>query len=229
MLFIAFSLTGCFYPQENRVENQIPYPDQIAMVQKSVDDFQVKTGVLPILTKEADTPIYQKYVIDFKQLIPAYLSSVPANAFEEGGVFQYVLVNVEEQPEVKLIDLRMAAKITELQLRINEYLRKNQYLPVEQIVDNGYFTLDYKELNLKEPPQVKSPYSENYLPLIANQEGRIGVDYRIDLYHVLKNLQLGDVQEGEDIRKILLIDSYIVPAYSFPYYLKNGEPVLTNR
>lgn len=49
-------------------KNQIPYKDQILAVQTAVDTFKKDNGgILPIKTKEAETPIYQKYPIDFKK------------------------------------------------------------------------------------------------------------------------------------------------------------------
>src|SRR3954452_6975405 len=92
----AFLLTGCMYPQEELAKNQVPYQDQIQTVQTAVDAFRKDNGgILPIKTKEAETPIYQKYPIEFKKITPKYIADTPGNAYENGGVFQYVLVDVE--------------------------------------------------------------------------------------------------------------------------------------
>jgi hypothetical protein len=225
-LTMTLILSGCFYPNERRTENQMPQPDQIEVVQKSVNQYKEETGVLPIETKDGDTPIYEKYVIDFRKLMPKYLSRLPSNSYEEGGVYRYVLVDVEDNPKVKLLDLRLSTQVGRLQLRVNEYLQNN-YLPVDQIIDKreGYFSLNYEELNLKEEPMVQSPYSLQNLPFVVNKDGVVGIDYRIDLYQALQNRNYEDIEEGQDIRFILLEQGFFVPAYSFPYTIKDGEPV----
>jgi hypothetical protein len=226
LLFVLF-LSGCLYPNERRVENQVPHKDQIELVQRAVLEFKDKHGVLPIETKEAETPIFEKYSIDFKKLIPRFISRPPANAFEEGGIFRYVLVDVEENPTVKLIDLRLTSRVGDMQLRVNEYLRENRYLPVDQVLEGGYFTLDKEKLKVKST-EVPSPFFRNqhHLPLIANQKGIIGIDYRIDIYRTLQEKGEQNNEKVDDPRFILLEDHMFVPAHSFPYEFKNEEPVL---
>ncbi len=137
LVIISVVLSGCMYPNEKLTQNQIPYKDQIQSVQTAVDSFKKDNGgILPIKTREANTPIYQKYPIEFKKLTPKYLAEPPGNAFESGGVFQYVLVDVETNPTVKLFDLRMADTIRDIQLRI----KSNGYPPYKkQIADNVLF------------------------------------------------------------------------------------------
>jgi hypothetical protein len=107
--FGCFLLSGCLYPEEKLQKNTIPYEDQIAAVQNSVDRFQEESGgLLPIKTRDMTTPIYQKYPIDFSALSPKYMAEPPGTAFESGGIYLYALVDVEENPTVKLIDLRIA-------------------------------------------------------------------------------------------------------------------------
>ena len=62
-------LAGCMYPEEQKIANQIPDVDQLAAVQRAVDEFRTETGVLPIKTRDMDTDIYIKYLIDFEKLI----------------------------------------------------------------------------------------------------------------------------------------------------------------
>jgi hypothetical protein len=228
VLFLAISilLSGCFYPNERRVEHQTPHPEQIEMIQRSIETYREKTGVLPIHTKEADTPIFEKYVVDFSKLIQqGYIDRAPSHSFEEGGVFQYVLVDVESDAKVKLIDLRLSNEVRSLQMRLNDYLSRNTYLPVDQVIEGGYFTLDYNKLNLKSEPLVQSPFSRQYLPFVADQNGRIGIDYRLDLYQEIQNRENLDDLEGKDIRFLLVENTNFVPVHSFAYTLKDGEPV----
>ena len=71
-----------------------------------------------------ETDIYIKYPIEFSKIVPAYTEKIPSNAYEKGGIFQYVLMDVETNPTVKLVDLRVAERIRELNLRktINGYI-----------------------------------------------------------------------------------------------------------
>jgi hypothetical protein len=225
-ILAVFILSGCLYPDERRVENQIPNQAQLEMVQRQVDIYRDRTGLLPILTRDANISIYERYIIDFRKLIEMRLiERAPGNAFEQGGVYQYVLVDVETNPTVKIIDLRLSRQIADYQRRLNVYMRSN-YLPVARFVDNGFFIVDHSKLNLKQPMQVKSPYSQNYLPVIADMEGRLAIDYRIELYQHLQNVDDLTEWQDRDLRGILLQQSPFVPVASFPYTILDSEPAL---
>ncbi|RST73667.1 hypothetical protein D4T97_012355 [Siminovitchia acidinfaciens] len=218
----AMLLGGCLYPQDRKVENNIPYEEQIASVQQAVERFQeANGGVLPIKTKEADTPIYQKYPIDFKRLAPQYMESPPGNAYESGGIFQYVLIDVETNPTVKVFDLRLAEKINEFHRR----MRAKEYPPFKEKIADNVYSLDQKELGYKEEQYIISPYTNNNLSFVINGKGEVYVDYITDLYQALKD-EKEDFSPGDDIREILYKDSPVVPAYSMPYTVdENNEPV----
>lgn len=228
LLFLGcFFLSGCLYPSERRVENQVPYPDQLQSVQQAVNQFQAdNNGILPIKTREAGTPIYQKYPIDFGKLVPRYMQYPPGNSFENGGVYQYVLINVEEQPEVKLIDLVVSKDVQALQRTLYSYMAKNENrAPVKKKVADGLFQLDYEKLGYKEEPRTKSPYFGNYLPFLIDSEANVIVDYQMDLNMALNQFE-HQFTKGEDIRKILTDNFPFVPAFSVPYTIdENGEPV----
>jgi hypothetical protein len=220
---IALLLSGCMYPKEELAQNKIPYKDQIQAVQTAVDQYrQENGGLLPIKTKEAETPIYQKYLIDFKKISPKYLAEPPGNAFESGGVFQYVLIDVETAPTVKVFDLRIAETIRELNLRI----KSTGYPPYKAEVAKNVYTLDYKQLGYKKPPVAVSPYSNQNLSFVITTHAEVYVDYRPDLFQALKNTE-SNPKPGEDIRHILVKDSMFVPAYSLPYTVdsETNEPV----
>ncbi|MFK2824222.1 hypothetical protein QYG89_00755 [Bacillus sp. B190/17] len=225
MLVLTAVLTsGCMYPQDQLAENQIPYEDQIQTVQSAVNQFKEENGgILPIKNKEVDTPLYEKYPIDFKKLVPQFMAEPPGNAFESGGIFQYALVDVENNPTVKLIDLRMAEQIRDVQMRI----RSQGYPPFKKTITNNVYSLDFKKLGYKEEPYVVSPYTNHNLPLVISGDGRIYVDYSSDLYAVLK--ESGQkMKKGEDIRPLLLEDSPFAPAFSLPYTVNDqNEPVFT--
>ena len=114
-------LTGCMYPRENMKQSAIPYEDQLQVVQKAINTYKEQTdGLLPIKTRDMSTPIYQKYPIDFQKIAPRYIQEAPGNAYESGGVYQYVLIDVEKNPTVKLIDVRMAEQIQEVALKLRD-------------------------------------------------------------------------------------------------------------
>jgi hypothetical protein len=222
LIFTTLILSGCMYPKEKLAENQIPYIDQIQAVQQAVNSFKEDNGgILPIKTRDAVTPIYQKYPIDFKKIAPKYLAEPPGNAFESGGIFQYVLVDVETNPTVKLLDLRMVDTIRDIKLRI----KSNGYPPYKDQLSDHVYTIDYNELGYKQEPYVVSPFSNQNLPFVVTTDAEVYVDYRQDLYQQLKKAEK-PVTPGEDIRNILVEDSMFVPAYSLPYTIdENNEPV----
>ncbi|KKK37588.1 hypothetical protein WQ57_12690 [Mesobacillus campisalis] len=226
VIILVSLLSGCMYPAENLAKNQIPYEDQIASVQSAVENFQADNGgILPIKTKDAETPIYQKYLVDFQKVVPRYLPEVPGNAFENGGIFQYVLIDVETEPKVKLFDLRMAETIRDIKLRI----RMQEYPPFKEQISGEVFSLDYKELGFSEEPAAQSPFTGQNLPYVITGDGEIYVDYRSDLYQLLKKGY--EVEDGEDIRHILSDNSNFVPAYSLPYTIdpSSGEPIFLEK
>ncbi|MGG7617929.1 hypothetical protein [Bacillus coreaensis] len=220
---VIMVLTGCMYPQDELVQNQIPYEDQVQAVQSAVKQFQEDNGgILPIKTKEMDTPIYEKYPIDFNRISPKYLAEPPGNAYESGGVFQYVLVDVEENPTVKIFDLRMAEKIKGINLLIS--LQK--YPPYKEEITKGVYTMDFEKIGYDEEPFVVSPYTNQNLSFVITGSGEVFIDYRSDLYQAMQN---GSCKKaaGDDIRDCLLQDSLFVPAFSLPYTMdeKTKEPI----
>lgn len=227
LFFTAITLSGCMYPDQERTKNQLPYLDQIKTVQAAVDSFKKDNGgILPIKTKEAKTPIYQKYPIDFKKLTPKYLAEPPGNAYENGGVFQYVIVDAETKPTVKLFDLRITETIQEIKLRI----KANGYPPYKNRLAENVYSLDFNKLGYEKPPYAVSPFTKQNLPFIVTGDAEVYVDYRSDLYQAIKK-QGVSVETGEDIRPILVNDSMFVPAYSLPYTLdpKTKEPVFLDK
>ncbi|WP_257347714.1 hypothetical protein [Pseudalkalibacillus decolorationis] len=221
-------LTGCLYPDERLEKNRIPYEDQLQSVEEAVINFRKDTGVLPIENRDMKTSIYIKYPIDFGKLIPRYLPEPPGNSFQNGGVFQYVLIDVEKDPKVKLVDLETVEKVKDYRMKIRLYLEKHDFVPFEDVLANKRYTLNYTKLGYEEQPFVKSPFTGNNLPLIVDEQNHVYIDYSMDLYQALQNTS-HDYQKGDDIRDILMKDSMFVPAFSVPYTVKNGEPVFLIR
>lgn len=223
VFLVLLTLTGCMYPEEKLVQNQVPYKDQLDSVQSAIDQYkEANGGLLPIKTKDLMTPIYQKYPIDFKKIVPRFIAEAPGNAYENGGLFQYVLVDAETDPTVKLLDLRIAETIREIKMRINA----TGYPPFKEQIAENVYTLDFKKIGYKEEPVVTSPFTNQNLHFIISTEGEIYVDYRSDLYQAIKSSKK-EFEEGEDIRDILVDNSMFVPAYSLPYTIdkETNEPV----
>ena len=224
-LALLLSACGGSTPEE-KIAQETPYADQLETMQKAINTYQENTnGLLPIKTKDLETDIYIKYPVEFSKIVPAYTERIPANAYELGGIYQYVLWDVEENPTVKLVDLRSAERIRELNLRKHI----NGRAPFKEAVGEHVYTVDFKEMGFKEPLTVPSPYSDAILPIVIGGDGKFYIDYSIDLNKALQEQQ-PDVKQGEDIR-FLLADHYpILPAYSLPYTVNDqNEPVfMTN-
>ncbi|GLB58001.1 hypothetical protein [Cytobacillus sp. NCCP-133] len=223
LLLTGMSLTGCMYPEEKRFQNQTAYKDQLQSVQSAVDQYREDNGgLLPIKTREQTTPIYQKYPIDFKKIAPKYMAEPPGNAFESGGVFQYVLVDAETDPTVKIFDLRIAETIRDINLRI----KAHGFPPYKEQIAENVYTMDFNKLGFKEEPKALSPYSGQGLPFIVTGSAEVYVDYRVDLFQALKEKK-SNFKPGDDIRDILVEDSAFVPSYSLPYTIdpETNDPI----
>lgn len=215
-------LSACGYKSGYEPDNVNPYPEQLEQVQSAVNQFSENSGgLLPIKTREADVDQYIKYPVDFTKLVPSFMGQVPPNSFEAGGIYQYVLRDVEENPTVKLVDLRGTEVLRDLNFRRSV----NGYAPIAETIAEGVYKLDYKTMGYKSEITVPSPYSSTQLPLIAIGTGEIFIDYSIELYKILQETD-EEIKPGTDIRYLLEQDSPIVPAYSLPYTVnENNEPV----
>lgn len=221
-------LSGCLYPNELMTANQAPPNEYITVVQSAVDAYRQKTGVLPIKNSEMDTPIYEKYVIDFKRLKDQHvLSTIPANAFENGGTNLYVLVHVETKPEVKLLDLRSYQQVGDLQKQVVEYRNKHGgELPFGEPVAEHFHWLDFAKLGVT-PPEIRSPYSRQTLNVLIHDSGQLAIDYAPEIMRVMQQKNAQSVDPKQDLREILVAESYYVPALSYPYHWLNNEPVVS--
>ncbi|MET3289524.1 UNVERIFIED_CONTAM: hypothetical protein ABID98_002094 [Brevibacillus sp. OAP136] len=224
IILVSILLSGCMYPKERRAENQVPSTFYLEATQKAIDQFHQETGVLPIVTKKLDTPIFEKYEIDFTKMMPKYIPDVPANAFEKGGVYMYVLIDVETKPTVRLINLSMVSQLADVQQAVNRYVGSKNQLPTKQELGNGYYTIDYDAIRMKEV-QVNSLVSQTFLPLIMNEKGDVGIDYASDIASILRSTK-AQVPKDTDPRYVMARESMFVPAKSFPYTMENGDPVL---
>ncbi|MGG4441177.1 hypothetical protein [Brevibacillus fortis] len=224
LTILSSLLSGCLYPDERRAENQIPSTFFVEATQKAIEQFQKDTAVLPIVTKSIDTPIFEKYEIDFRKMIPKYMPDVPGNAFEKGGVYKYVLIDVDTKPTVKLIHLAAVSTVADVQSEVDRYKGHFEKLPVLADLGNGYYSIDHERLGLK-AWQVPSTMGTYLLPLVMNAQGQVGIDYATDIAQLLRDTKV-TVPDKTDPRYVLARNSMFVPAKSFPYEMVNGEPKL---
>lgn len=228
ILLVSFSLlSGCMYGDRVKQAGAPASGEYIALVQNAMEMYRNKTGVLPIKNKDANTPELERYLIDFKKLKDAHiLTTVPTNAFENGGTALYVVAHTETEPQVKLLDLVSYQQAVDLQQAVDQYKKEHGgELPKREQVTTGYWLLDYKKLNRK-AEQIRSPYSPQMLYPILNEIGTVGIDYTPEIQRLIK--KKGTVpNSSEDLRNILLDGSHFVPAKSFPYHWSGEAPVLS--
>ncbi len=126
LFILTVILSGCMFPKDELSKNKIPNEDQLLTVQNAVEDFAEDSGgLLPIKTKDADIDLYEKYPIDFSKLKESgSLSEIPGNAYENGGIYSYMIVNAEDNPQVKLIDLQLSEKIRDVNVKLDIYRSK---------------------------------------------------------------------------------------------------------
>ncbi|QGQ96892.1 hypothetical protein EHS13_19380 [Paenibacillus psychroresistens] len=230
LLLLPLLLTGCVYGNEIKQQNAPATGEFINVVQGAVDQYIKRNGVPPIQNKEEDTPLYEKYLVDFAKLRNYnMISTVPTNAFENGGTAIYVLVNVETKPEVKLMDLPSYQQMLELQRQVNTYIKKTSKLPKGEAVADHFYRLDVDKLSSK-TSQIKSPYSHQLLEIVIHDTGRIAIDYTPELLKAMNKDGLQPTEDPKlDLRTVLVEQAYFVPAWSYPYHWKDNQPTLSEQ
>lgn len=225
VLLLLPLLAGCMYPQEMRKENQVTARESILLVQNAVDLFKEQNGgVLPIKNSDVNTPIYEKYILDLKRLTQGpYLGQVPAIAFEKGGTFLFALVNPEQKPEVKLLDLTAYQKTGDIQNAVDDFLKKGGAVPKGEPAGRGVYWLDFAKLGRK-TEQVRSVYSGQYLSYLVNDSGTVGIDYATEIMAAMERKGMKTADADIDLRAVLVEDAPYVPAKSFPYHWIDNEP-----
>lgn len=229
IIIFTLVLSGCLFPQQNLSSNQVPNEEQLNLVQTAVEQYSKETdGLLPIKTKTSDSPIFEKYIIDFDKLKELnILHDVPGNAYENGGNYQYVMITPEEDPQVKLIDLRVTKEVQKVNAKLEIYRSKHTYPPFGKEIDDGVFEINYEKIGLSNRPYVTSPFTQENLPIVMDVNGKLYIDYRFDLISLLEDESTTKAKD-EDIRYLLTDDSPFVPAHSLPYQVVDGELVIIN-
>lgn len=224
VLLMAFSLTGCMYPG-NEKEGGVNYRESVKRIQAAIDDYQQEHGILPILNADETTPRYEKFRIDLEKLNKSgYLDDIPNTAFEKGGSAYFLILNEETDPIVKVMDLVTVQKVNDVQLQLNRYKSAHGgEIPVLDELYPGLYTIDEKKAGISSI-SLSSVYSGQPVHFMMDKNGQVYVDYIFDILAAInKN---GGVQEGnKDLRLHLEQASYYVPVKSLPYLWVNEQPI----
>ncbi len=224
IFFIVILLVaGCGYPQEKRQQlDQLP--EHVLRVQTAVDLYKKQKNELPYRYRDDEIMLTSKYIVDFDAL-QGHLSSTPPTAYEQGGNYLYVLVDVEKDPTVKLLDLRTNETVRSVQQQVQFYYQEYKKWPTKEKVTSDYWKIDYQKLR-SDPVTLQSPYgSQAKLELLLDQQGRVFIDYRSEAMRLIQQAQEKPTSE-EDLRLWLAKQSHFVPAFSPPMSYEKNEPVL---
>lgn len=222
-LLLILLVTGCVRTQEFNDRTAQSLPQEVQMVQTALNEYMKGTPLLPLKAAQGNS-LYQKYLIDFDQL-KGYLAEAPSNSFEKGGRYVFVIADPGKKPKVRAMDLRITDQIRDLQTRVNAYKEREHHLPKGEIIEGGYYALDFKALNT-EGLQIPSPYhSQIKLPVIIDKKGELFLDYRLEVMQALEK-EKKQPSSQVDLRELLWKDSLFVPVLSPGMVLKDGDPVL---
>ena len=225
LLFVALlclCCVGCLYPQERRQQlDQLP--EHINRVQTGVNTYMQTHRMPPYIYKEDERQFTTHYLVDFRALQTTG-TNIPPSAFEQGGNFLYVMINVDKKPIVRLYDLRVQEKVSEVEADIRSYRAANMQLPLGKPMGQGFYSIDFQRLH-EEPVRIPSPYDrQSRLELMIDRQGKVYIDYRAEAMKQIQRIA-NKPAEGADLRLWLGQQSFYVPAYSPPMIWKNGEPV----
>ncbi|MGP4071949.1 hypothetical protein ACTWQB_05285 [Piscibacillus sp. B03] len=223
IILMTLILSACLYPDSQREEQTPTNDEQLQEVQQAVHQYRDQNnGLLPIKNRDQDTPLFIKYPVDFSKLKEAnIMGQPPANSYERGGAYSYVILDPEDETTVKVSDVRVNQELRSVNYEINLYRNESLYPPYGEMLFKNYFKLDHEALSSREPLTVRSPYTREELEIIISVDGQPLVDYRPDVYKLLD--EKGIEKYDGDLRDLLIDEYPIVPTYSPPMILEDGE------
>ncbi|RUS48164.1 hypothetical protein [Cohnella sp. AR92] len=225
MASAALTLSGCMYPEEQTPGNSSSARQAVLTVQDAVDQFQQGTGLLPIVSADESVPRYEKFKIDLAKLKRMdYLGSIPKAAFENGGKDQFLLLNEETDPEVKLLDIVVYQKAVDVQRKVDAYMDSHGgEIPAGEERYPGFWALDADELGSK-LDAVKSMYSGQSLDYMVDEKGEVYLDYALDIATAIGKAGAAPAADA-DLRSYLVDESYYVPVKAPEYRWKDEQPL----
>jgi len=220
----AFGLAGCLYPEDRRADNQAPPREAVRNVQAAIEQFQADNGLLPIKNSSADTPVYEKFVIDFAKLERmGYVGDIPGTAYEKGGSYYFLVINEQTDPIVRLMDIVVHQQFNDLQAKVDTYRAANGgVLPAGDEAYPSFYYVDYERLG-GGVPDIRSVFSNQPLAALVHENGTVFGDYGID---VRKAVELSETEPepNADLRELLVRQSLFVPVKSPVYAWVDGDP-----
>jgi len=218
------ALTGCLYPEDVTPRTEATAREAVLTVQDAVDRYLEKTGVLPVQNADEKVPLYEKYKIDFGKLKRmGYIGHIPSSAFENGGSYQFLIVDEETKPIVRLLDLPAYQTVGDVQKKVDQYrASRGGSIPAGDEQYPGFRSIDFSKLGMKDPG-IRSMYSPQTLNWLVDEEGSVYVDYGADIAMAVRKAEK-EPGEGKDLRRLLIEDSYFVPVRSPAYLWADGEP-----
>ena len=224
LFMMLFSLTGCLYPKDQLKQNQVAPKEAVRNVQAAIDQYKAETGMLPIKNSTAETPKYEKFLVDFAKLgRTGYLTDIPTAAFENGGNYNFLVIDEETSPRVKLLDILAFQKINDIQSWVKTYVQTNKVLPKGEQMYPGFYQIDYKQMK-KESPDIRSVFSGQSIQALVDDNGVVYSDYGIDIMQFVQKSGKTDYDAEFDLRTLLVDGSDFVPVKSPAYRLVNNEP-----
>ncbi len=223
LIIVLLSMTGCLYPDDQQPGSQISAREAVLTVQDGVDRYREQTGLLPILNSAEMVPLYEKYKVDFGKLKRmGFIAQVPSAAFESGGAYQFLIIDEETKPLVKLLDLVLFQEVANVQNKVHQFRSSHDNQnPAGVEVYPGFPTVDFGKLGISSP-HIVSMYSRQSLNLLVTKQGTVLVDYGIDIATAIKKAD-AQPQANEDLRRMLVEASYFVPVRSPVYHWVDGE------
>ena len=224
LLCASAMLAGCLYPKDQLAQNRMPPRDAVRLVQAAVDDYRRDTGLLPIKNADANTPRYEKYVVDLAKLQrTGYLADLPAAAFEKGGNYYFLLLDEETEPIVRLLNISVLQQLNDLQFRVREYAAaRGGELPAGEPIYPSFAVLDFAKLGGRKP-DIRSVFSGLPINVLVHDSGEVFADYGIDIRRLVESA--GTVPDPEaDLRELLVRETLFVPVKSPVYHWIDGDP-----
>jgi hypothetical protein len=218
------AVAGCLYPDDQTPGSGASAREAVLTVQDAVDRYQEATGLLPIMNADRSVPLYEKFKVDLGKLKRmGYLSTIPSAAFESGGKDQFLIIDEETDPKVKLLDLVVYQSVASVQKKVNDYMdKRGGQAPAGEEVYPGFYALDFGKLGTEEP-DVRSMFSGQSLTFLVDGGGTVYLDYGVDIATAIR--KSGAVPDGkQDLRRLLVDASYYVPVKSPVYNWVNGAP-----
>ncbi|OXS61205.1 hypothetical protein B1A99_06735 [Cohnella sp. CIP 111063] len=221
---LLVALTGCLYPEDRTPRNDATAREAVLTVQDAVDRYREQTGVLPIQNADETVPLYEKYKVDLGKLKRmGFIGHIPSAAFENGGNYQFLVVNEETKPLVRLLDVTAFQAVDGVQKKMDQY-RSSQgnRLAAGDEMYPGFRSVDFAKLGMKDPG-VRSMFSNQTLNWLVDEQGKVYADYGIDIATAAKKTGT-EPAPNEDLRRVLIEESYYVPVRAPEYRWIDGDP-----